>query len=217
MLDHLRIVHPVALLAGQIDHAIARTTASKPDIGHQRLAGTIHDTANYTKAHRRLDMLKPLFQRFDRLDHVKSLTRTTRTADDVHTAMPQAKRFQDFVPDLDLFHRIRRKADPDGIANAHPQQIAKANRRFDRSAGQAAGLCDAKMDRRVRRLCKLLIGGGGHEYVRGLHADLELVKIVVLQNTDMLQPALDHRVGTGLAVFVEQMLFETARIHTDPH
>ena len=71
------------------------------------------------------------------------------------------------------------------------------------------------MNRGIRRLGQLLIGRRSHEHIRCFAADLEFVKIIVLQNFDMVQTAFDHRVGTGFAVFVQQMLFQRARIHPD--
>ena len=42
------------------------------------------------------------------------------------------------------------------------------------------------------------------------------MKIVVLQYLDMVEPALHHRIGTGFAVFFEQMFFQTTRIYANP-
>ena len=130
--------------------------------------------------------------------------------------MPQAQRFQYLIADLDLFNRIGGEAHAQCIANPHPQQVPKTNRRFDRARRQPAGLGDAKVDRRIRRFGQGLIGGGGHEHIAGLYADLEFVEIIILQDADMLHPAFDHRIGTGFAVFVQQVLFQTTGIHTDP-
>ncbi len=41
------------------------------------------------------------------------------------------------------------------------------------------------------------------------------MKVVVLQNLDMLQPAFDHRVGTRFAVFLQQVLFQRSGIHAN--
>ncbi len=46
--------------------------------------------------------------------------------------------------------------------------------------------------------------------------NLELVEIVVLQQPDVIEPALHHRVRTGLAVLVQEVLFQRSRIHPDP-
>ena len=75
---------------------------------------------------------------------------------------------------------------------------------------------DPKMDRRICCLSQGLIGRGGQEHVGGLAADLEFVEIVVLQDLDMVETAFHHRLGTGFRILVEKMLFEAARVHTDP-
>ena len=80
---------------------------------------------------------------------------------------------------------------------------------------QPARLGDAEMERRVDRLGQLLIGGDGEEDVGRLHADLELVEVVVLQDADVVERALDHRLRAGLAVFLEQVLLEAAGVHAD--
>ena len=75
MVDHVVVVLLVALLACQIDHARSGAAAGKANIGHQRLARAVDHAADDRQAHRGLDMLQPLFQRLDGLDHVKALTR----------------------------------------------------------------------------------------------------------------------------------------------
>ena len=54
--------------------------------------------------------------------------------------MAQAEGFQNFKAGMDLLDRIGGERDPNGIANSRPQQVAQANRRFDRTAAQGAGL-----------------------------------------------------------------------------
>ena len=63
------------------------------------------------------------------------------------------------------------------------------------------------MQRVVALLSQLLVGSHGHEHIRGLHRDFELVEVVVLQNFGMLKGGFNQRVGVRLAVFFEQMLF----------
>ena len=62
-----------------------------------------------------------------------------------------------------------------------------------------------------------LIGGDGEEHVRGLHADLELVEVVVLAGCGRGERALDHRLGAGLAVFLQQVALQRAGIDADAH
>ena len=73
------------------------------------------------------------------------------------------------------------------------------------------------MQRMVALLGQLLIGGHGHEHVRRLNADLELVKIVILQDLRMLQGAFDQRLRVRLAILFQQMPLERPGVHADPH
>ena len=80
-----------------------------------------------------------------------------------------------------------------------------------------AGLGDAEMQRVVAGLGELLIGGDGEKHVGRLARDLELEEIVVLEDLGVVERALDHRLGAGLAVFLQEIAFERAGIDADPH
>ncbi len=67
------------------------------------------------------------------------------------------------------------------------------------------------------RLGQLVIGRHRHERVAGLHRDLELVEVVVLQDAGVVQRALDHRVGARLAVLFQQFALQRAGVDADPH
>ncbi len=69
----------------------------------------------------------------------------------------------------------------------------------------------------VADLGKLLIGGDGQEHVGRLHADLEVVEIVLLQDVGVVQRALDQGFGVGFAVFLQQMPLQRAGIDADAH
>ena len=64
-------------------------------------------------------------------------------------------------------------------------------------------------------LGELLIGGDGEEHVAGLHRDLIVAEVVVLENADMVERAFDQRLGAGLAIFFEQVLLEAAGVDAD--
>ena len=86
---------------------------------------------------------------------------------------------------------------------------------LDRAADQPARLGDAEMQRAIDRFGELLIGGDREEQVGRLHRDLVFVEIVVLQQLDMIERALDQRLGAGLAIFLEQVLLEAAGVDAD--
>jgi len=45
---------------------------------------------------------------------------------------------------------------------------------------------------------------------------LEFVKVIILQDLDVIHAAFDHRVGARLTVFFKQVFFQRAGVHTDP-
>ena len=73
------------------------------------------------------------------------------------------------------------------------------------------------MQRTVDRVGQQLIGGDGHEHVGSLHADLELVKVVILKDGRMAKGALDHGLRTRLAVALQQLALQRAGVDADPH
>ena len=64
---------------------------------------------------------------------------------------------------------------------------------------------------------ELLIGRDGEEDVGRLHADLEFVEVVILQDAGMVESALDHRLGARLAVLLQEILLQRPGVDSDPH
>ena len=82
----------------------------------------------------------------------------------------------------------------------------------------AAGLGDAEMQRVVAGLGQLLIGGDGEEHVGRLHADLELVEVVVLAGCVAWSSALSTIAsGQGSPYFSSRSRLERAGIDADAH
>jgi hypothetical protein len=150
------------------------------------------------------------------LDHVETLPRAGRAGDDVHPPMPEPQRFQDLEADLHLLDGIGGQRHAHRVPQPRPEQAAKPDGGFHRAADEAAGFRDAKVKRRIGLFGQHLVGRNRHEDVRGLHGDLEVQKIVVLEDLDVIEARFDHRVGTGLAILVQQVLFEAPGIHPDP-
>src|SRR3546814_813645 len=71
------------------------------------------------------------------------------------------------------------------------------------------------MQRAIHRFRQPHIGRYGEEDVRRLHRPLIFVEILVLKQLDMIERAFDQRLGTWLALFVEQVLFDAARVAAD--
>ena len=71
------------------------------------------------------------------------------------------------------------------------------------------------MQRAVHRFGKAVIGRDREEHVGRLHRDLVFVEIVILQQLDVVECALDQSFGARLAVFFQQVLLEAARVHAD--
>src|SRR6185503_17122579 len=76
---------------------------------------------------------------------------------------------------------------------------------------------DAEMERVIASLREPLIGRDGEENVGRLARDLEVTEVVVLENTRMIERALDHRLRAGLAIFLQKVAFQTAGIDADAH
>ena len=218
VVDHVLVVQLMVGLAGHIDHARAlRAAAGEADVGHQRLARAVDHAADDREAHGRGDVLQALLELVDRLDDVEALPRAGRAGDDVDAAVAQAQRLQDVEAGLDLLHRVGGERDADGVADAGPQQAAHADRRLDRARAQGPRLGDAQVQRAVDGLGQHLIGGDGQEDVGRLHADLEFVEVVILQDPGVVERALDHRLGTGLAVALQQFALQRAGVDADAH
>ena len=73
------------------------------------------------------------------------------------------------------------------------------------------------MQRIVAGLGQLLIGRDGEKHVGRLAGDLELEEVVVFEDLGVAQGAFDHRLGAGLAVFLEEIALKRAGIDPDAH
>ncbi len=73
------------------------------------------------------------------------------------------------------------------------------------------------MQRVVADLGKLLIRRHRQEHVGRLHADLEVVEIVLLKDVRVVQRAFHQRLGVRFAVFLQQVPLQRTRVHADPH
>src|SRR3990167_2750595 len=160
-------------------------------------------------------MGKAALQRLYRADHVKALTRTGWARDHADTARAQAEALEDLEADADFLFRFGRERDAQGIADAGPEQVADADRGLDSAADQPASLGYAKVQRAIDRFGKSHVGSDREEYVRGLHRHFVFVKIVVLQQLDMIERAFDEGLGAGLAVLFQQVLLEAAGVDAD--
>ncbi len=127
------------------------------------------------------------------------------------------ERLQHLEADAHLFLGLGRERNADRVADPRPQQRAHADRRFHRAGACAASLGDADMQWVVAGVGKLLISRDREENVGRLHADLEFVEVVVLQDARVVERRLDHRLRAGLAVFLQQVLLERAGIDADAH
>ena len=131
--------------------------------------------------------------------------------------MAQAQRLQHLEANAHFFLGLRRQGDADRVADARPQERAHADRRFDRAGAQTTRFGDTDMQRVIADFGELLIGRDREEDVGRLHADLEIVEVVILQDARVIERALHHRLGAGLAVLLEQVLLERARVDADAH
>ncbi|MCY1405881.1 hypothetical protein D9M71_211320 [compost metagenome] len=59
------------------------------------------------------------------------------------------------------------------------------------------------------------VGGDGHEHVGGLHADLEVLEVQLVEMIDMAHGRLEQGFGGRFAVFLLQVLFQRSCVHPD--
>ena len=71
------------------------------------------------------------------------------------------------------------------------------------------------MQRAIDSFGKAHVGGDREEYVGGFDRDLIFVKIMVLQQLDVIHRRFDEGFGARLAVFFQQILFQRARVDPD--
>ena len=62
---------------------------------------------------------------------------------------------------------------------------------------------------------KHLIGRNGKKDVAGFHRHLVFTEAMVLEDTDMVESALDKRLRARLAIFLQEVLLEASCIHAD--
>ena len=215
MLDHVGILDMVVGDPRQIDHMLAIAAAGEADIGFTRFAGAVDDAAQHRQRHRGADMLEPFLQGLDGADDVEPLPRAAWAGDDADAAVADAERFQNFIADADFFLGLGRQGDADGVADPGPQQAAHADRGFDGATDQPAGLGNPYMERAINRLGELVVGGDREEQVAGLHRNLVIAKIVILEDADMIERAFDQRLGTRFAIFFEQIFLKAAGVDPD--
>ena len=66
-------------------------------------------------------------------------------------------------------------------------------------------------------LGELLIRADRKKNIRGLNRNLELVKIIVLQNPGMVECRFNQGLWTGFGIFFEQMAFQRPGINANAH
>ena len=71
--------------------------------------------------------------------------------------------------------------------------------------------------RAVDGIGKLLVCGDGKEDVRGLHRNLEFMKIIILENSRMFERRFHQRLRTGLGIFLQKVAFQRTGVHPDTH
>ena len=206
-----------AVCPRDIDLMRAFAAAGKADIGHHRLAGAVDDAADHRNRHRRRDVRQALFQHFDRLDDIEILPRAGRAGNDRHAAAAQAQRFQHFITDATSStgsaESDTRIVSPMPDHNSMPRPIELFTVPERKPPASVMPICK----RVIASFGQRLIGRDGEENIRRLDADLEIEEIVIFENFCVAQRAFDHRVGAGLAVFFQQILFQRSGIDADAH
>ena len=204
----------VAFLAIFIGQVVGRA-ASEAHIRFPGFTGTVHQATNDGQIHRLIDVFQACFQLVDGLDHVEVLPGTAGAGDDVHALLAKVQAFQDIKADPHFFHWIGGQGNTNGVANAFHQQRPQGNGGFHRARAESTRFGDAQVQGLLQLGRKLAISLQGHEDIGGLHAHLEVLKIVAIQNLRMAHGGFHQRIGSGLTVFTLQLLFQGAGVDTD--
>ncbi len=197
------------------EHQVARRAAGDAHVRLARFAGTVDVATDDRHVERLAHVLEATLELVHRRDHVEVLPRAARAGHEVDALGAQAHAFQHVPADLHFLDRIGRERDADGVADAVHQQQAETHGGLHRARAQAAGLGDAQMQRLLDLRGELAVGLDRHVDVRGLQADLEVLEIVPVQDVDVAQRRLDHRVGAGLGVLALQFLLQRTGVHAD--
>ena len=213
----LGVLEPVVGDAAEIDLMRVVAAAGEADIGLARLARAVDDAAD----DRSVIGVVMWASRSSSASTVSMTSKCCRAQDGQEmTVTPRWRRPSDFSMSKPTLTSSTGSADSETrIVSPMPAHSSMPMPIDDLTVPlqQAAGLGDAEMQRVVARLGQLLIGGDGQEHVGRLHGDLELEEVVVLEDLGVVERALDHRLGAGLAVFLEQVALQRAGIDADAH
>ena len=117
----------------------------------------------------------------------------------------------------DLGDRVAQERDADRVADAPEHDRADARGALERAVLPRARLGDPDVGRIVALRGVLGVALDGRRHVAGLQRDDDLAIAQPLGHLDVPQGALDHRLGAGEAVLVDQVFLEAARVDADPH
>lgn len=107
------------------------------------------------------------------------------------------------------------QGNPDGVSNSLEQQCADTGRRFYQSHPFGARLRDPHMQGIGAGLRRQLVGThhGGH--VGGFDGQDNIVEIEFFQQGRVIQRAVPHGLGRGMAVLCQYLLLQGSGVHPD--
>ena len=148
-------------------------------------------------------------------DHVVFGTAAGGTGDQIGPRLPQAGGRENIQGGPDFLLRVRRQADPEGIADALAQQAADADGGFQHPQAGRAGLGDSQVQRIGRLLVEHAVGLHVHRYPGALDGDADIVEAAVVQQADVAQGAVHQGLGGDAAVFLQQLPLQGAAVDAD--
>ena len=191
-------------------------TARNAEIGLACLARAVYGAAH----HRNLELFAvnlhaTLLDLLGNADQVDAGAAAGRARDNVDTVLRTADRLQNRPRRINLLDRIVGQGNADGITYAERQQAADTGRRFDRAHVLGARLGHAEVERIMRLFMRQQVGLHGVRHGRRLDRNADVVKAAVIEQPNMVERGLDHRLGRRAAELLQNVFFHRAGVDAD--
>jgi hypothetical protein len=206
-----------------LEHAAVRVdeadvaAAGDPEVRVARLARPVHGTAHDGDLERLGIRPQPVLDDAREVLDADVVTAARRARDHDGPALTQPERLQDLPGDLDLLHGVGGQGDAQRVSDPVCEQRSDPDGALDRTGELRSGLRDTEVQR-VRHLRREHPVRADHRrHVRGLHGDLELAVLELLEELHFLEGRRDERLRLVLLRERLEVLRQRARVGTDPH
>ena len=189
--------------------------ACNANIGLTRFARAVHNAAHHGHLDGLFIALQALFHFLGNFNARILCAAAGGAADHLGACHRKAGGAQDIVSGLHLTLGVIGQRNTQRIANALQQHTADAHAGFDQAHAIGSGFGNAHMQRIIALLAQQPVRFHHAGHIAAFDGDHDLIKIVFFQKRHMIHGAFHQCLGHGCAVFFQNMLFQTARIHTN--